>query len=204
VLSGSFVESSFAGRLLVEPGDVLLHGRFDCHADLPRSRLIQVLRLPWEQDSVEGQFRVRDPDRLAHLAERDPFAAMQVLAEELRPPLLREQHWTHTLASSLAAGSALSLRQCARELGIPPHELSSGFRREFGVSPKRFRLEARSRRAWAALVRSGGSLTRIAQDHDFSDLAHMSRSIRALTGHWPREWRERYSTTRSLAMIAGG
>jgi AraC-like DNA-binding protein len=190
VLAGSFVESSFAGRMLVEAGDVLLHGRFDCHANLPRSRRVQVLRLPWEQDAVEGQFRVRDPDRLAILAARDPYEAMRVLAEELRPLLSREQHWTHTLASWLASGSTLSLHQCARKLGIRPYELSRGFRCEFGVSPKLFRLEARSRRAWAALFRSSRSLTQIAQDHGFSDLAHMSRSIRALTSHSPTEWRE--------------
>ena len=33
VLAGSVTEVSFAGRMYAEAGDVLLHGRFDCHLD---------------------------------------------------------------------------------------------------------------------------------------------------------------------------
>src|SRR5258708_1150768 len=48
VLAGSFVEAGFWGRVNVEPGDVLLHGRFDCHANSTNcSRSVQILRLPW-------------------------------------------------------------------------------------------------------------------------------------------------------------
>jgi len=191
ILGGSFVECSFAGRFAVEAGDVLLHGTFDCHADAARGRLpIQVLRLPWEDTSVEGQFRVRDPDGLVRVAERDPREAMNALACEIRAVKPRESHWTGVLAVTLSGGSLLSLRQWAEERGLRPDELSRGFRSEFGVSPRLFRLEARSRRAWGKVVRSNRSLTRIAHDHDFSDLAHMSRSIRAFTGFPPRTWRK--------------
>jgi AraC-like DNA-binding protein len=194
VLGGSFVESSFAGRFAVEPGDVLLHGTFDCHANVPHGRNpIQILRLPWEDDGIEGHYRVRDPDHLVRLAARDPREAMNALAYEIRTVRPGEQHWTSELAVTLASGSLLSLRHWAEERGLRPDELSRGFRSEFGVPPRLFRLEARSRRAWATVVRSNWSLTRIAHDHDFSDLAHMSRSIRAFTGLPPKLWRSDYS-----------
>ena len=85
VLAGSFVEAGFGGRVKVEPGDVLLHGRFDCHANSSNcSRAVQILRLPWMDDRVEGHFRVTDPDFLARLAERDPRESMVALAENLQ------------------------------------------------------------------------------------------------------------------------
>lgn len=190
VLGGAIIESSFAGRTLATAGDVLLHGAFDCHANAPAgTHPIQILRLPWNDDTVEGHFRVRDPDRLVRLAERDPFEAMTALARELLAMTPQDRHWTSALARALTGGSAQSLRQWGEERGLTPAELSRGFRSAFGVSPKLFRLEARSRRAWGIIVRSNSSLTRIAQDLNFSDLAHMSRSIHTFTGHSPKSWR---------------
>jgi AraC-like DNA-binding protein len=184
------MECSFAGRKLATPGDVLLHGAFDCHANVPAgTRPIQILRLPWNDDTVEGHFRVRDPDGLVRLAEGNPLEAMTALARELLAMTPQDRHWTNALARALAAGSPQSLRQWGEERGLRPAELSHGFRSAFGVSPKLFRLEARSRRAWGIIIRSNSSLTRIAQDLNFSDLAHMSRSIHTFTGHSPRSWR---------------
>ena len=190
VLAGSFIEAGFAGRAQVEPGDVLFHGGFDCHANSPRgSRAVQILRLPWMNDGVEGHFCITDPDLLARLAERDPRESMVALAENfqvIRAPL---QHWTGRLASALQNTASLSLRRWAGEAGMRPEALSRGFQREFGVSPKQFRLEARARRAWLEILRSPRTLTTIAQDFGFSDLAHLSRSVRSLTGYPPSAWR---------------
>lgn len=191
MLAGSFIETGFAGRSLARAGDVLLHATFDCHADAPHTkRGIQILRLPWLDDTIEGHFRVRDPDYLVRVSERDPWEAMAALATELLPLSDDDQHWTQAIASTLVSASSLSLRELAAERGLRPDELARGFRREFGVSPKRFRLEARTRRAWAAVVRTDRTLTHIAQDYDFADLAHMSRSIRAFTSRAPSAWRK--------------
>jgi AraC-like DNA-binding protein len=190
VLAGNFIEWGFAGRMVARAGDVLLHGRFDCHADAPQGlRPIQILRLPWDDDLRDGHFVTGDPDRLAQIAERDPYEAMRILAHELGAVGRREQHWTDALAVRLASPAKLSLRHWATDRGLRPEELSRGFRCTFGVSPKRFRLEVRARRAWGAVVTSYRALTDIAQDYEFADLAHMSRSIRALTGQSPTAWR---------------
>ena len=192
VLAGSFVEAGFGGRLRVEPGDVILHGRFDCHANTSTcSRPVQILRLPWADDRVEGHFRVPDPDFLARLAERDPRESMVALAENLQVAESRLPHWTARLASALQSTPDLSLSRWAGELGMRPEALSRGFRHEFGVSPKQFRLEARARRAWLEILRSPRTLTTIAQEFGFSDLAHLSRSVRSLTGYPPSAWRSR-------------
>jgi AraC-like DNA-binding protein len=190
VLAGSFVEAGFGGRLKVEPGDVLLHGRFDCHANSSScSRAVQILRLPWMDDRIEGHFCITDPDLLARLAERDPRETMVALKENLQVVKTPLQHWTGRLASALQNTPSLSLRRWAGEVGMRPEALSRGFQREFGVSPKQFRLEARARRAWLELLRSPRTLTTIAQDLGFSDLAHLSRSVRSLTGYPPSAWR---------------
>src|ERR1700685_1768532 len=61
VLGGSFVEASFAGRFVARPGDVLLHGAFDCHANWTTTRhALQILRLPWTENTLEGHFQVPD------------------------------------------------------------------------------------------------------------------------------------------------
>jgi hypothetical protein len=108
-------------------GDVLLHGRFDCHLDKGGVKgPLQILRLPWPHDTIEGQFRVRDPDALARLAEIDPERAAARLYEELRPIAARERYWLDDLADALRYGSDLPLQEWAEIRGFapPPFPLS--------------------------------------------------------------------------------
>jgi AraC-like DNA-binding protein len=190
VLAGSFVEASFAGRFVCEPGDVLLHGAWDCHANQALTRRgPQLLRLPWFDDDIEGHFRVADPDRFARTAERDPLAATAELRRALRPAPPGAVHWTQRLASDMTTDPSLCLTEWAEEKRLAPETLSRGFREVFGVSPKLFRLEVRTRRAWRVLTGSDRSLTAIAHDLGFADLAHMSRSVCEFTGFPPSLWR---------------
>src|ERR1700735_4522857 len=187
VLAGTFVEAGFGGRMEVAPGDVLSHGRFDCHANRSSCwRAVQILRLPWMDEWAEGHFRISDPDLVARLAERDPRESMVALAENLSVAKATRQHWTGTLASALQSTPSLSLRRWAAEAGMRPEALSRGFHREFGALAKPFLLEGRARRAVLEILRSPRSLTTIAHDIGFSDLAHLSRSVRSLTGYPPR------------------
>jgi AraC-like DNA-binding protein len=191
VLAGSFIEASFAGRFRAEPGDVLLHAAFDCHCNWALSRQgPQVLRLPWSGSTLEGHFRVGDPDELVRLSERDPTMAAIELQRSLEPITRASSlHWAERLAQDLSHASAESLGSWAEREGIAPETLSRGFRRMFGVSPKLFRLQARARIAWGRLRDSRHSLTAIAHELEFADLAHMSRSVAAFTGFPPNLWR---------------
>lgn len=190
VLGGCIREASFAGRMTAEPGEVFLHGRFDCHLDSANCRSsLQILRLPWKHDALEGQFRVGDPDSLARLAETDPAMAAEQLYSQLQPGSPRGWFWVDDLAAALAGDSSFLLQEWAERRGLRPDVVSRVFRREFGVSPKRFRLESRTRLAWREVIGSGRLLTEIAFRAGFSDLAHLSRSIRLFTGRAPNAWR---------------
>ena len=97
--------------------------------------------------------------------------------------------WPEQLASDLKTCPGLRLSQWAESQGLAPETVSRSFKRVFGVSPQRFRLEYRARQAWLRCVAGTGSLTAIAHELGFADLAHMSRSVAALTGRSPRDWR---------------
>lgn len=206
VLAGRFTEASFWGLMPVQPGDVLLHGPFDSHCDYGHGGActIQLLRLPWINDRIEGHFRVSDPDELARIAEDDSRAAMEMLAQKMRPAPATDPHWTHALAAALRSDGPLSLQEWAASTGVRPEALSRGFRRYFGTSPKLYRLEARSRRAWQQVVRSSQTLTTIAHECGFADLAHLSRSIRALTGASPSAWRASVKAARPESCVDRG
>ena len=190
VLAGRFVETAFAGRSPVEPGDVLLHAAFDAHADVGGSPLgPTILRLPWFAAGCEGRFRIADPDALARLAERDPVVARDLLAREMVPVAAARSDWVEQLANDILNGPVESITRWAEENRLAPETVSRGFAKAFEVSPKLFRLETRTRAAWRAIVGGRDSLTGIAHQQGFADLAHMSRSVRVMTGASPRYWR---------------
>jgi AraC-like DNA-binding protein len=192
VLAGSFEEASFAGRFIAGPGDVLLHGAFDCHANWITSRCsLKILRLPWCDNLLEGLFRVADPDALARLAERDPIEAMNQLRANLIQIGSAKFHWTERLAYALRVQTFTRLDTWADSERLAPETVSRGFHRAFGVTPKVFRIESRARRAWNLLLRSSSPLTEIAHQMGFADHAHLSRSVVALTGAPPSYWRTR-------------
>jgi AraC-like DNA-binding protein len=198
VLAGSFEEASFAGRFVAGPGDVLLHGAFDCHANWITSRnSLKLLRLPWSDNLVEGRFRLHDPDPLVRLAERDPIEAMHQLRANLVRIESAECHWTERLASALRIQTSTCLQTWADSERLAPETVSRGFRRAFGVTPKVFRIESRARRAWNLLLHSASPLTEIAHQMGFADHAHLSRSVAALTGAAPSYWRARALPTQT-------
>lgn len=194
VLSGHFTEASFAGRFHVRPGDVLLHGSFDCHCNWA-ARLIapRILRLPWNDHFKEGLFAAADIDALVRLAERDPWEASAALAASLEVATRQEHDWPERLARDLTVDPSLSLGDWAHRHGVVVETVSRGFGRAFGVTPKLFRLEARTRAAWRSVISSNRTLTDIAHGERFADLAHMSRSISAFTGASPAQWRRAYA-----------
>jgi AraC-like DNA-binding protein len=198
VLAGSFEEASFAGRFVASAGDVLLHAPFDCHANWLNRRTLQVLRLPWFNNSLEGRFRIPDPDKLVRLAERDLMAAVAQLQHDLIPIPQQELHWTERLAQALRFEKVPRLEAWADSEHLTPETISRGFHRAFGVTPQVFRIESRARRAWNLLLRSPSPLTSIAHELGFADQAHLSRTISALTGAAPTYWR-RYGVSDGLA-----
>jgi AraC-like DNA-binding protein len=189
VLGGRFIEAGDMGRFRVAPGDVLVHRAFEGHRDLFEGKGADVLNLPLPQwSAAAGRFRVDDPDALVALARTDPAAAAQATIAGWTH-CVGECDWPDLLARDLAALGPLRIGEWASRHGLAAATVSRGFRQAYGTSPARFRAELRARTAWARLAAVEGTLAHLALDTGFADQAHMTRSIRRLTGAPPEAWR---------------
>jgi AraC-like DNA-binding protein len=172
-------------------GDVILHDRFEAHCDRGSAfgAVILHLALLTDAEFQSGAGQLADPDLIAREAERSPARAAALLLQttRMKPPQIRD--WPEQLAAELAHNTSLNLTAWSNEWGIAPWTLSRGFESVFGVSPSGFRAVARARRAWKAIRTSNEPLVDIATRLGFADQAHMTRSVRNLTGNVPRAWR---------------
>jgi AraC-like DNA-binding protein len=184
VLAGGYEEAGDDGRLAARPGTVVIHDRWAAHQDHFGAGGARVLNLPALPD-LAGAGSVADPDTVARMAERDPLAAAELVRESFRPDAACAMDWPDLLAAALRDDPAVPIAAWADRMGLDPASVSRGFARAYGLSPKRFRLEARTRRALLALDRWQGSLAVFAAEHGFADQAHFTRSVLAMTGHPP-------------------
>lgn len=188
VLSGAYEEAGDSGRRRVRAGDVVVHQPWEAHLNRTPPAGAQVLNLPRPDGALAPFGRVTDPDLLARLAERDLAEAVQALAVGFQAAGPAPADWPDRLAAALLAGDATRLAEWAAAFGVSPEHLSRGFGQVFGVTPQRFRLEARARAALADLA-GPRPLAELAAAHGFADQAHMTRSVREMTGRPPGAWR---------------
>ena len=192
VLAGGYEEAGEGGRWQVAPGDVLVHAAFCAHQDRVGACGARVLNLPLAGPfaDVSRAGRIADPDALARLAERDPRAAAQWLAEVFVPGDAGCADAPDLFAQALA-GAAAGVTHWADGQGVARTTAFRWFRGAYGVSPTRFRVEARARLAWRLIVdvSAARSLADIAFEAGFADQAHMCRDVRRLTGRSPGAWR---------------
>ncbi|GAA5118668.1 helix-turn-helix domain-containing protein [Pseudonocardia adelaidensis] len=81
--------------------------------------------------------------------------------------------------------AAERLFSLADHLDVSPYRLSRAFTREIGVSTTRYRNRVRVGRALERLAHGERSLALLAADLGFADQAHLTRTVRAHTGHTP-------------------
>lgn len=188
VLSGGYLEAGGDGRFRVEAGDVVVHPAFDAHQN-QLSGPAWVLNLPLDPlTELPPLFRVADPDALEHAWRSDLREAAGLLHPVgLGVPLAED--WPDLLAIALRDEPTLVLGDWARAHGLAPATVSRGFMAVFGVSPSRYRAEQRTRLAWRRLMTGTAPMAELALDCGYADQAHMSRAIRASTGHSPGHWR---------------
>lgn len=189
VLEGGYEEAGERGRWRVQPGDVLVHGAFSAHWNPAPGRRVVVLNLPLAEAPDAAVARATDPDALARLAERDPAAAASLLVRTWspgRPPL---DDAPDRMATALSELGNQGIEAWAAAHGVARATAFRWFRQAYGVGPARYRVEARARRAWRMVMDAAASLADIAAETGFSDQAHMSRDIQALTGRPPGAWR---------------
>lgn len=192
-VDGIFEQVSYAGRVVARPGDLLVQPTLDCHANRALSEHVRVLRLPWRfEPGTGGVHALRDLDAVVRAAQRSPDEALALIEREVAlsaSRAARDGDWEDELAQQIVAGLVGELRDWARANAIAPETVSRGFRRRFGVTPSRFRLEWRTRAACLRLASRAGALRDIAAETGFADQAHMSRCVLDMTGATPGEWR---------------
>ncbi|HEX4157326.1 MAG TPA: AraC family transcriptional regulator, partial [Rhizomicrobium sp.] len=197
VLAGDYEQYSYAGRLRVGAGDVVIQPSFDCHADLMLSASLWIVRLHWRRDeSLGGVYHNLEIDEIARAAKRDVVEATELLKSACRRAVCAEavlQDWADKLARDLAANPRLRIAEWARSHGISREHISRRFSADFGVSPAQFRSELNARAAWSKVTGTRDSLSAIADDLGFADQAHMTRAVTALTGVPPARWRRSHS-----------
>jgi AraC-like DNA-binding protein len=204
VLSGGFEEAGDCGRRIVRAGDVNFHGPFDAHRDRFLGAGAETINfaLPDWMDTPVAFGRVHDPDLIARAAERDYEAARQLLLSMVEPVRYTAHDWPDELATDIRNQSDLCLSAWAEHRGMAPASVSRGFRRAYEVSPSAFRAQIRARRAWRSLVTSNAPLAAVALESGFADQAHMTRTLTALTGRGPTQWRRMGQIDSRLAAAA--
>jgi AraC-like DNA-binding protein len=190
-LDGEYEEAGDLGRLRVRAGDVVLHERFEAHVDrfTTRGAVILNLKLPSGVRFQPGLGCVADPDAVVRSAEhnRSDAARMLILITQLKRAGMMD--WPDRLAAALIENPSLCLAEWSAAHALKPWAVSRGFNAVFAITPARFRARSRARQGWKAIVTRGESLARIAAELGFADQAHMTRSVKILTGRSPAAWR---------------
>ena len=189
VVEGGYREAGDSGRADAGPGDVLLHAAFDAHRDEFHRRGAVVLNLPFNSIGESGFARIDDVDAIVRLAESDPWLAARQAELAMGPGKRLLDDWPDLLAQALCNDPGLPIAGWADQMGLAVASVSRGFSRAYGVTPKRFRLEARARVAARRLPIWTGGLAALAAELGFADQAHMSRAIAAVTGQTPARLR---------------
>lgn len=193
IVEGQYQQTSYAGRVRLEPGDILIQPVLDRHESRVLGRReVRFLRLPWFADlGVGGVYRVDDPDVVIRTAVHDVCEAAGLLRELLpnarrRPPAVLD--WPDLLAAQLLHGE-VRISRWAHGHNLTRETVSRGFHRTYGVAPHAFATELRAREAWIRTITRSDALAIIADELGYSDQAHMTRAVRTLTGAPPGAWR---------------
>jgi AraC-like DNA-binding protein len=191
VLDGGYAEAGDRGRLRLPAGTAAFHAPFEAHHNEfgPHGARILNLRVPGWFSWPMPVARVLDPDRVARIAETDPPEALACLSEMLAPQSSAPGNWVDEMAAAILADPCIRLEAWARSRGVAAETASRAFARSFGVCARRFRAEIRAQRALQRVRLGKQSLADVASETGFADQAHMTRSIRLLTGRPPGAWR---------------
>jgi len=191
VLSGGYEEAGDKGRFRVSAGHVVFHDSFEAHLNRFYVQGATVLNLPLASSTYypAGIARLADPDAVARMAENSGRAAADLLISLVERCTFQFADWPDELAARLVQCPSLKLAQWGEEHGLAPWTLSRGFAQVFEISPEAFRARIRARQALRSIQNTPTPLAEIAAQLGFADQAHMTRSVKQLTGIPPLAWR---------------
>jgi AraC-like DNA-binding protein len=189
VIEGCYGEAGLRGRWDIEPGDVVVHQGFEAHQNVIKCGGARVINIPLPHGTfAAGVFAVSDPEHLLATARSNDLEPLEQLKPVQRKSP-RMTDWMDVLAVELN-DPELRISDWADRGGIALETVSRGFRAAFGIGPARFRRELQVQAALLDLTVTTRSLAAIAADRGFADQPHLTRSIRAMTGRSPGEWRQ--------------
>jgi AraC-like DNA-binding protein len=193
VVSGEYEEAGDNGRFRAVAGNVVFHDAFEAHLNRFSAEGATVLNFPLDSgDRYEaGIASLPDPDFVIRVAGKNCRAALETILSDSQRNAPRVSDWPDALAMQLTNCSHVRLSEWGEENGLAPWTISRGFAQVFGISPEAFRARVRARRALRTLRDTQQSLAMIAAELGFADQAHMTRSIKQLTGTAPCAWRSR-------------
>jgi AraC-like DNA-binding protein len=192
LLAGAFQQPSYAGRLRVQAGDIVLQPTLDCHSDHMESAGIIIVRIPWRlTTSLGGIYRGFDVEALWRTFQRDPAEAMHDLDRifSSTQPIEQVHDWEDLVADRLTRSSS-RIERVADELAMSRETMSRGFTKAYGVPPTAYRNELRARDACLRIWSTRDRLCEIALDCGFADQPHMTRAVKHLTGSTPSVLRQ--------------
>ncbi|WP_158622206.1 AraC family transcriptional regulator [Corallococcus sp. CA047B] len=186
IVAGGYVEAGDSGRFRLRAGSVVFHRAFESHANHFDTTGAVVLNLPLPASAPDvAAGLLRDVDAVVRLARKDPRAAADLVASSPVAPITGPGDWPDLLAAALRDNPSLGLREWAETTGLAVETVARGFKRAYGVSPKRYRADVRALQAWRQIPRSTLPLAQLALALGFTDQAHMTRDVVALTGRTP-------------------
>ena len=192
VLEGGYAEAGDGGRYRAAAGHVVIHPPFSAHADHVGAKGAVVVNLPLSMaDSLALRTgSVADPEGVLRRYAEEPSRLGETLRASIAP-LARLDDLPDRLAVALDRPDPVGIADWAATNAVSPRTITRHFTAAFGIAPAAYRWRARVRAAWRLLVTTDLPLIAVAHELGFADQAHMSRSIRHLTGRPPSWWRRR-------------
>ena len=196
VLKGWYIEAGDTGRHRAAAGDVIVHRAYEWHLDRISANGAEALVLPFTGSWLGSPLaQTADPDIVARLAERDIVEARQVLVDAMIEKSPTIEDWPDLLAQDLLADPDRSLAVWADEHRLHPGSLARGFGQQFGITPSGYRTFVRARRAIDSLASTQSPLSTIAFEQGFADQAHLTRTVKRVTGYPPQALRQHLRLT---------
>lgn len=197
-VEGTYTERAFEQAANFTPGDFVIRPGYFAHDGIADAGTCYV-RLGLTPEAANGHFSVygwcarRGRVSLAALRELtfDPAAGDAILAGSttfaLETPAPKAP--MEMIAAALCSEDSDQLAALADAHRLRPWELTRAFKSTFGLSPNRYRQQARVQRALKLMAETETPLPQIAVEAGFADHSHLCRALRRATGRTPSQVR---------------
>ena len=192
ILEGSYIEAGDHGRFKVSPGDILMHGHFSSHTNwVAPNKDVKTVNI--ELDDAPEMPPVCTSssfDEVVRFSNYDVVLAANELFISIEPKAEQLSDWPEVLAKSIRSDPEKSIDHWCKVFELAPATVSRGFKRSFGMTVVQYRAAVRTRGAFLGLRHDQVRLSELALRWGFADQAHLSRSVRSLTGKPPSYWQK--------------